>query len=181
MSDLLTRDRLVFNQKAKIIEMNIDFAIRDPDGNEVGRIHQEGQSKLKKLARFVTSVDQFLTHTLSVYDGAGTKVVEFTRPAKRLKSTVVVKDGSGDEVGKIVQQNAIGKIRFALQDPRGSSSDRSTPRTGARGTSRSATPPGPRSPGSRRPGRDWPRPCSPRPTTTCWRSTVPGSPTRSGG
>lgn len=119
MSDLLSRDRLVFNQKAKIIEMTIDYAIRDPEGNEVGRIRQEGQSKLKKFARFVSSVDQFLTHTLAVYDGTGTKVVELTRPAKVFKSTVVVKDGSGNEVGKIVQQNMIGKIRFGLQDTQG--------------------------------------------------------------
>jgi uncharacterized protein YxjI len=119
MSDLLSRDRLVFNQKAKLIEMNIDFAIRDPDGNEVGRIRQEGQSTLKKLARFVSSLDQFMTHTLAVYDSRGTKVIELTRPAKILKSTVVVKDGGGSEVGRIVQQNMIGKIRFGLQDVEG--------------------------------------------------------------
>jgi uncharacterized protein YxjI len=119
MSDLLTRDRLVFNQKAKIIEMNIDFAIRDPEGNEIGRIRQEGQSQLKKFARFVTSVDQFLTHTLAVYDASGEKVVELTRPAKIFKSTVVVNDASGGEVGKIVQKNMVGKIRFSLQDAGG--------------------------------------------------------------
>ena len=119
MSDLLSRERLVFNQKAKIIELNIDFAIRDTDGNEVGRIRQEGQSKLKKLARFVSSVDQFMTHTLTVYDAGGAKVVELTRPAKIFKSTVVVKDGAGSEVGRIVQQNVFGKIRFAFKDVNG--------------------------------------------------------------
>lgn len=121
MSDLLSRQRLVFNQKAKIIEMNIDFAIRDPDGNEVGRINQVGQSKLKKLARFVSSLDQFMTHTLAVYDAGGTKVIELTRPAKIVKSTVVVRDGAGGEVGRIVQQNMIGKIRFSFEDVQGRS------------------------------------------------------------
>jgi uncharacterized protein YxjI len=119
VSDLLTRDRLLFNQKAKLIEMNVDFAIRDPDGNEVGRIRQEGQSKLKKFARLVSSVDQFLTHTLAVYDAEGSKVVELTRPAKVFKSTVLVKDGAGNEVGRIIQQNIVGKIRFGLQDAQG--------------------------------------------------------------
>jgi len=119
VSDLLSRERLVFNQKAKIIELNIDFAIRDTDGNEVGRIRQEGQSKLKKLARFVSSVDQFMTHTLTVHDAGGAKVVELTRPAKIFKSTVVVKDGAGSEVGRIVQQNVFGKIRFAFKDVNG--------------------------------------------------------------
>jgi uncharacterized protein YxjI len=116
LSNLLSRQRLIFNQKAKVIEMNIDFAIRDPDGNEVGRVRQEGQSKLKKFARFVSSLDQFMTHTLAVYDNDGTKVVELTRPAKIMKSTMLVKDGSGAEVGRIVQQNMIGKIRFGFED-----------------------------------------------------------------
>ncbi len=119
MSDLLAYDRLVFNQKAKIIELNIDFAIRDTEGNEVGRIRQEGQSQLKKLARFVTSLDQLMTHTLSVYDASGTKVVELTRPRKVFKSTVLVKDGHGNDVGKIVQENMIGKIHFGLEDAQG--------------------------------------------------------------
>lgn len=121
MSDLLDRDRLIFNQKAKIIEMNIDFAIRDEQGNEIGRVRQEGQSQLKKLARFVSSLDQFMTHTLSVYDASGVKVVELTRPRKVFKSTVLVKDGAGNQVGKIVQENMIGKIHFGLEDAGGQS------------------------------------------------------------
>lgn len=119
MSDLLNRERLIFNQKMKVIEMNIDFAIRDPEGNEVGRIRQEGQSKLKKLARFVSSLDQFMTHTLAVYDAGDAKVIELTRPAKFIKSTVLVKDGAGNDIGKIVQQNMMGKIRFSFEDATG--------------------------------------------------------------
>jgi hypothetical protein len=38
-----------------------------------------------------------------------------TRPAKVLKSRVIVQDGMGNEVGLIAQQNAIGKIRFSLE------------------------------------------------------------------
>ena len=75
MSDLLSRDRLVFNQKAKLIELTQEFAIRDPDGSQIGRIVQEGQSKAKKILRALTSIDQFLTHTLAVYDVAGNRVV----------------------------------------------------------------------------------------------------------
>jgi uncharacterized protein YxjI len=89
------------------------------DGNEVGRIRQEGQSQLKKLARFVSSLDQFMTHTLAVYDASGAKVVELTRPRKVFKSTVLVKDGRGSDVGKIVQLNVVGKIHFGLEDAQG--------------------------------------------------------------
>jgi uncharacterized protein YxjI len=119
MTDLLALDRLVFQQATKIIEMNIDFAIRDEEGNEVGRIRQEGQSQIKKLARLVSSLDQFMTHTLNVYDASGTKVIELTRPRKVFKSTVLVKDGQGGDVGKIVQENMVGKIHFGLEDAAG--------------------------------------------------------------
>ena len=57
----MTRNRLVFNQKAKLIEVNQHFKIRVEEGNEVGEIVQEGESKLKKIVRFVGSVDRFMT------------------------------------------------------------------------------------------------------------------------
>ncbi len=119
MSDLLERERFVFNQKAKIIELKTEFAIRDEEGNQIGMVRQEGQSQLKKLARLVSSLDQFMTHTLAVYDNGGAKVVELTRPRKVFKSTVLVNDGQGNEVGKIVQENMVGKIHFGLEDSQG--------------------------------------------------------------
>jgi len=61
----------------------------------VGTIPQEGQSKARKLLRLVSSVHQFLTHKLAVYDADGTKVLEFVRPAKVFMSTVEVHDAAG--------------------------------------------------------------------------------------
>jgi uncharacterized protein YxjI len=46
-------------------------------------------------------------------------LLAITRPAKVMKSKVKVEDGSGRELGWVVQQNAIGKIRFGLQTPDG--------------------------------------------------------------
>jgi uncharacterized protein YxjI len=115
MSDLLTRDVLVINQKAKLVELTNEYRILDPEGNQIGSIREEGQSKAKKVLRFVSNVDQFLTHKLAVYDQQGTKVVELLRPRKIMKSTVRVSDGTGREVGRIVQQNVVGKKRFALE------------------------------------------------------------------
>lgn len=119
MSELLTRDTLVINQKAKLIELTNEYRILDEQGNELGVIRQEGQSTLRKALRFVSNVDQFLTHKLAVYDRSGGKVVELVRPAKIMKSTVEVADGSGRAVGKIIQKNVFGKKRFALEDATG--------------------------------------------------------------
>jgi uncharacterized protein YxjI len=114
MSDLLTLNKLVVNQKAKLVELTNQYHIRDDQGNDVGLIEQEGQSKARKVLRFVTKIDQFLTHHLSVKDAAGNRVLELTRPSKVFKSRLQVKDGSGKPIGEIVQKNVFGKIRFDL-------------------------------------------------------------------
>ena len=119
MSDLLTRDVLLISQKPKLIEVTNEYSIFDEEGAQIGVIRQEGQSKARKALRFVTSVDQFLTHRLSVYNASGEKTLELTRPAKFLKSTVRVTDGDGRAVGSIVQQNVVGKKRFNLEGSNG--------------------------------------------------------------
>lgn len=116
---LLDHSRVVISQKAKVIELTNEYLLRDPDGTEIGVIRQEGQSTLKKVARFVSSLDQFMTHTLAVYDTLGTKVLELTRPRKIVKSSLEVSDGLGAAVGTIRQQNVFGKIRFGLHDAAG--------------------------------------------------------------
>lgn len=119
MSNLLELNRLVINQKGKLIELTNEYKIRDEEGNDVGFIRQEGQSKLRKVVRFVSNVDQFLTHRLAVYDATNTKVIELVRPGKVFKSRLQVTDGTGAEVGQIVQQNVFGKIRFDLVGAQG--------------------------------------------------------------
>jgi uncharacterized protein YxjI len=116
---LMENDRIVINQKAKLIEMVNEYRIRDTEGNDIGFIRQEGQTTLKKLARFVSSLDQFMTHQLAAYDADGTKVLQLTRPRKIMRSTVRVADGYGTQIGEIRQQNVIGKIRFGLHDTAG--------------------------------------------------------------
>ena len=114
MSNLLELDRFVVSQKAKLIELTNQFKILDEEGNDVGFIQQEGQSKFRKVLRFASNIDQFLTHRLGVYDASGTKLLEMVRPAKVFKSRLEVSDGGGRKVGDIVQQNVFGKIRFDL-------------------------------------------------------------------
>ena len=116
---LLEVNRLVISQKAKLIEVVNQYDIRDAEGHEIGFIQEEGQSKLRKLVRFTTSIDQFLTHRLVVYGVDGTKLLQLTRPAKVFKSRLEVEDGTGRRVGEVVQANVFGKIRFDLRDARG--------------------------------------------------------------
>ncbi len=112
---IFTEPVLVVNQKAKLIELNNEYAIYDQHGTQIGAVRQVGQSMLKKAVRLLGSYDQFLTHKLQVVDNEGNVALALTRPAKVLKSRVIVQDGHGNEVGVIAQQNAIGKIRFNLE------------------------------------------------------------------
>ncbi len=112
---IFTEPVLVVNQKAKLIEVNNEYAIYDQNGVQIGAVRQVGQSVAKKVIRVLTSYDQFMTHKLQVVDMQGNVLLALTRPAKVLKSRVLIQDGFGKDVGAIVQQNAIGKIRFNLE------------------------------------------------------------------
>lgn len=106
---------LVVNQKAKIIELNNQYGVFDANGRQLAAVNQVGQSTAKKVLRLVSSLDQFMTHQLQITDAAGNVLLQLTRPAKVFKSTVVVSDGQGAEIGRIVQDNVFGKIHFTLE------------------------------------------------------------------
>ena len=118
MPDLLSSDRLIVNQKAKIVEVTNQYLIRDDQGEELGYMQQEGQSTFRKVLRFATDVDQFLTHRLALYDTSGSKLLQIVRPAKIFKSKFSVEDGNG-KLGAIAQRNVFGKIGFDLLDTGG--------------------------------------------------------------
>jgi uncharacterized protein YxjI len=112
---IFTEPVLVVNQKAKFIEVNNEYAIFDQNARQIAAVREVGQSNLKKAARLLTSLDQYMTHKLQIVDMSGTPMLTLTRPAKFIKSRIIVQDPAGYEIGAIVQQNAIGKIHFGLE------------------------------------------------------------------
>ncbi|MEM7143308.1 MAG: phospholipid scramblase-related protein [Actinomycetota bacterium] len=116
---LFSEPVLVVNQKAKLLELNSEYAVYDQNGTQIGAIRQVGQSNLKKVARFVSSLDQFMTHTLQLVDMNGAVQLTVTRPRKFAKSKVHISDAACNQIGSIVQQNMIGKIRFSLDSMAG--------------------------------------------------------------
>jgi uncharacterized protein YxjI len=111
---LFTEPVLVVNQKVKLIELANEYAVFDQHGRQIGAVVQVGQSTLKKAARFLSSLDQFMTHHLEVRDVSGQPVLVLTRPAKVFKSRILVQRPGGQPVGEIIQDNVFGKIRFAF-------------------------------------------------------------------
>ncbi len=111
---VFTEPILVVNQKAKLIEVNNEYAISDQHGNQIGAVRQVGQTAAKKALRVLTSYDQFMTHKLQIVDMQGRVLLALTRPAKLMKSKIIVQDGQGAEIGQVVQDNMFGKIHFSL-------------------------------------------------------------------
>ncbi|MFD8589380.1 phospholipid scramblase-related protein [Streptomyces sp. NPDC059637] len=111
---LFTEPVLVVNQKAKLIELSNEYGVFDQAGRTIGTVAEIGQSTARKVLRFVSSVDQFMTHRYEVRDAHGQVALHLTRPAKFMKSRMLVARADGTQVGEIAQQNVIGKINFAF-------------------------------------------------------------------
>jgi hypothetical protein len=111
---VFTEPVLVVNQKVKLIEVTNQYSVYDQNGAQLASVTEVGQSALKKVVRLLGEYDQYFTHRLEVRDLQGRPVLLVTRPAKFLKSKVIVEKPGVGEVGRLVQQNAIGKIRFGL-------------------------------------------------------------------
>src|SRR4029079_6844979 len=113
-SRLFTDSVLVVQQKAKLIELTAEFSVFDEQGTPIGSVAEVGQPPLKKAARFVSSLDQFMTHSFEIRDAGGRPLLVLVRPRKFMKSKFQLTRADGTAVGEIAQKNMIGKIRFSL-------------------------------------------------------------------
>jgi uncharacterized protein YxjI len=111
---IFTEPVLVVNQKVKLIEISGEFSVFDEHGTQIGSVGEVGQSALKQAARFVSQLDQFMTHSFEIRDASGQAVLVLTRPRKIMKSKFQLARPDGTAVGEIVQKNRMGKIRFGL-------------------------------------------------------------------
>jgi len=112
---LFTEPVLVVNQKMKIIELVNEYMVYDKNGTQIGAVAEVNQSPLKHAARFLTSLDQFLTHTYEIRDENQQPILVLHRPRKILKSKFKITKPDGTEVGDIAQKGALGKIKFAIR------------------------------------------------------------------
>jgi uncharacterized protein YxjI len=119
MTTLLQMDRIFVRQRAKLIELSNEYGVFDEQGQQIATFREEGQSVWRKALRLLTKFDSLLTHTYSLYDASGTKVLGLVRPGTVWKSKVEVTDGIGAPAGHLVQENVIGKIRFRMESADG--------------------------------------------------------------
>jgi uncharacterized protein YxjI len=113
---IFTAPVLIVRQKTKLIEVSNEYTIHDPQGELIADVRQVGQALAQKALRFLgTPADRLLTFRLKVSDRDGNVLLMLTRPAKLVKSRLVVHDGEGNELGHILQENALGQKSFSLQ------------------------------------------------------------------
>ena len=111
---LFTEPVLVVNQKAKMIEVNAEYAVYDQHGHRIGAVREVGQSMLRGAVSVRPSSSR--AKRLQIIDAEGRVVLALQRPEKFAKSTVIVRNPDGTEAGRIVQKTlgVIGKVRFDL-------------------------------------------------------------------
>jgi len=112
---LLSERVLVVNQKTKLIELTNEYKVFDQNGSQIGTVAEVGQSNVKKALRLVSSLDQFMTHRYEIRDASGSVLLQMERPRKVLKSSFIVQGPGGEEIGRVVQRNMFGKIRFGFE------------------------------------------------------------------
>lgn len=110
---LFSEPVLVFNQKAKLVEVNAEYAVFNQGGLQIGAVREVGQSFMKKA---VGGPPQRRTHTLQVVDMHGRVLIRLNRPAKLFRSKMVVADADGAHIGQIAQKSLdiVGAIGFNI-------------------------------------------------------------------
>lgn len=109
---LLHESVLVVNQKAKL-GAKTEYAVHDKDGRRIGTVQEVG-SALLRMATGAGGRDG--TRKFQIVDPAGTVVIALHRPAKLLKSKVIVVGADGVR-SEIVQKNLgiLANFRFSLE------------------------------------------------------------------
>lgn len=112
---LFTERVLVVNQKAKLIGNRVEYAICDQGGRQVSAVRELTRGMMANAVSMRPAQNR--TRRLQVIDPNDRVVLALTRPANFAKSTVIVHDAHGDEVGRIIQKSlgVIGGVRFTLE------------------------------------------------------------------
>lgn len=112
---ILTEPVLVINQKAKIFEVKAEYSIFDRAGRQIGVARQVGENFLAKSMSMRADADR--KRRVQILDMQGNVLLTLKRPAKYVKSTVIVTAGDRSEIGRIRQKNLgiFAGFRFVIE------------------------------------------------------------------
>jgi uncharacterized protein YxjI len=110
---LFNRPVLVVNQKAKLFRGTAEYAVYDEQGHRLGAVQEVGHVLMR---RALGGAGENGTHRFQIVDPNGTVLIALHRPAKVIKSRMIVVGADGPR-GEIVQKTAgiIRNVRFSLE------------------------------------------------------------------
>ena len=98
---LFTEPVLVFNQNAKLLEVNAEYTIYSQGGTEVGSVREVGRTFMSKTSGPTRNRQ---SHTFEVVDTHGKVLFRLNRPAKILRSKMSVFGEDGEAIGESAQK-----------------------------------------------------------------------------
>lgn len=101
-TNLLDQPLIVVSQDAQFVAMNDKYSYGLPDGAEIALGEQTNQGMARKALRFVSNLDSKMKTVIDVTQD-GETVFEMERKGSIGKNTMVIRDGSGDEIGEVKQ------------------------------------------------------------------------------
>ncbi|PJN35693.1 Scramblase [Streptomyces sp. CB02959] len=111
---LLSAEVLAVNQDFKWVDISTSYSVLDGKGLEVGSVAETGQNAARKVMRFVSTMDRYLSRKFEIRDAAGVPFLELSRGTKVLKAKVQVARPDGTPVGEIVQDRVVTFGSFDL-------------------------------------------------------------------
>lgn len=111
---LLSADVLAVNQDFKWVDISTSYSVLDRKGIEVGSVAETGQNAARKVMRFVSTMDRYLSRKFEIRDAAGVPFLELSRGTKVLKAKVQVARPDGTPVGEILQDRVVTFGSFDL-------------------------------------------------------------------
>ena len=110
---LFNQPVLVVNQKAKLFGATAEYAVYDQQGQRLGAVREVGHVLMRKA---LGGGGKNATHKFQIVDPNGTVLIALHRPAKVIKSKMIVVGADGTH-GEIVQKTSgiIRNVRFSLE------------------------------------------------------------------
>ncbi|WP_206446184.1 phospholipid scramblase-related protein [Agrococcus sp. KRD186] len=112
-SPILTEPVLIINQRGKLFEVTVEFAIYDQAARQIGSVKEIGRNAFTKAISGRS--DATRRYRLQVQDERGQVVLSLDRPATLIRSKMIVAWPDGRPIGQISQKSlGLGKDRFVL-------------------------------------------------------------------
>lgn len=113
-TELLSRDELVLLHRSDVADPESRYRVLATGDRQVGEVRSEGDSLIGEVGHLFSDAGSPHPMQLVLYDGTGTPRMSLAPARTPLHLTYSVNDGDGQAIGKVVQENIVGKLKIRL-------------------------------------------------------------------